>query len=96
MKAKRLSSLALGLVAVMALSTSFAQAQSAKIIKIASQSPLSGGQSDLGAGMRNSVELAIEQLGGPLKDMGFDIQFVPYDDQGEPRCRRCQRAANRR
>ena len=81
MKAKRLSSVALGLVAVMALGTSLVSAQSAKVIKIASQSPLSGGQSVLGVGLRNGAELAIEQLGGPLKDAGFDIQFVPYDDQ---------------
>jgi len=84
MKAKRLSAVALGLVAVMALGTSLVSAQSAKVIKIASQSPLSGGQSVLGTGLRNATELAIEQLGGPLTDMGFDIQFVPFDDQATP------------
>jgi len=84
MKAKRLSAVALGFVAVMALGTSLVSAQSAKVIKIASQSPLSGGQSVLGTGLRNGAELAIEQLGGPLKDAGFDIQFVPYDDQAKP------------
>jgi len=84
MKAKRLSAVALGLVAVMALGTSLVSAQSAKVIKIASQSPLSGGQSVLGTGLRNATELAIEQLGGPLKDMGFDVQFVPFDDQATP------------
>jgi len=68
----------------MALSASFVHAQAAKIIKIASQSPLSGGQSVLGTGLRNGTELAIEQLGGPLKDMGFDVQFVPFDDQATP------------
>jgi branched-chain amino acid transport system substrate-binding protein len=68
----------------MALSATLVQAQDAKIIKIASQSPLSGGQSQLGIGIRNGVELAIEQLGGPLRDMGFDLQFVPFDDQATP------------
>jgi branched-chain amino acid transport system substrate-binding protein len=53
----------------------------AKIIKIASQSPLSGGQSLLGTGMRNATELAINQLKKPIEDMGFQVQFVPYDDQ---------------
>ena len=84
MKAKRLSSVALGFVAVMAIGTSLVQAQTAKVIKIASQSPLSGGQSVLGTGLRNGAELAIEQLGGPLKDAGFDVQFVPFDDQAKP------------
>ena len=43
------------------------------VIKIASQSPLSGGQSVLGVDIKNGAELAVEQLGGPLRDMGFDV-----------------------
>ena len=84
MRAKRVSLLVLVVVLVMALGVSLVQAQGAKVIKIASQSPLSGGQSSLGVGLRNGTELAIEQLGGPLRDMGFDIQFVPFDDQATP------------
>ncbi len=84
MSTKRVSLLVLVLVIVMALGASFAQAQGAKVIKIASQSPLSGGQSVLGTGLRNGTELAIEQLGGPLRDMGFDVQYVPFDDQATP------------
>jgi branched-chain amino acid transport system substrate-binding protein len=60
-----------------------AKAQS-KVIKIASQSPLSGGQSVLGTAIRNGADLAIQQLAGPLKDMGYDVQFVPFDDQATP------------
>lgn len=74
----------LALAAVLTLGVSMAQAQSTKVIKIASQSPLSGGQSEIGTGIRNGVELAISQLAGPLKDQGFDVQFVPYDDQATP------------
>lgn len=66
------------------LSSSFVLAQDGGVIKIASQSPLSGGQSAVGTGIRNGAELAIEQLGGPLRDMGFEIQFVPFDDQASP------------
>src|SRR5690349_6945548 len=84
MKAKRLTAAALGVIAVMALGTSIVSAQATKVIKIASQTPLSSGSSDVGASMRNSVELAIDQLSGTLKDMGFDVQFVYYDDQGKP------------
>ena len=69
---------------ILALGVSFAQAQDGTVIKIASQSPLSGGQSILGTGLRNATELAIEQLGGNLTDMGFDIQYVPFDDQATP------------
>lgn len=54
------------------------------VIKIATQSPLSGGQSVLGVDIKNGAELALEQLGGPLRDMGFDVQLAPYDDQATP------------
>ena len=54
------------------------------VIKIASQSPLSGGQSLLGVDIKRGAELAVEQLGGPLRDMGFDVQLAPYDDQATP------------
>jgi branched-chain amino acid transport system substrate-binding protein len=53
-------------------------------IKIATQSPLSGGQSVLGVDIKNGAQLALEQLGGPLKDMGFTLELAPYDDQATP------------
>lgn len=53
----------------------------AKVIKIASQSPLSGDQSLDGTGIRNATDLAIQQLKKPIEDMGFQIQYVPFDDQ---------------
>jgi branched-chain amino acid transport system substrate-binding protein len=52
-----------------------------KVIKIASQSPLSGSQSLDGTGMKNAADLAIAQLAKPITDMGYTVQFVPYDDQ---------------
>jgi branched-chain amino acid transport system substrate-binding protein len=67
-----------------ALTAGFAQAQDSMVIKIASQSPLSGPQSVLGIGIRNGVELAIEQLSAPLEEMGYTIEFVPFDDQATP------------
>ena len=54
------------------------------VIKIATQSPLSGGQSVLGVDIKNGAQLAVEQLGGPLTEMGFDVQLAPYDDQATP------------
>jgi branched-chain amino acid transport system substrate-binding protein len=81
MKTKRYYLLALVAIVALALSATFVSAQDDKVIKIASQGPLSGGQSPSGTGMRNATELAIEQLKQPLVDMGFDVQYVPFDDQ---------------
>jgi branched-chain amino acid transport system substrate-binding protein len=66
-----------------ALSLSAVSAQD-NVIRIASQSPLSGPQSSLGVGIRNGVELAIEQLAGPIEELGFTVEFVPFDDQATP------------
>jgi len=54
------------------------------VIKIASQSPLSGGMSAVGSDIKNGAQLALEQLGKPLIDMGFKVELAPYDDQGNP------------
>src|SRR3990172_10614557 len=53
-------------------------------IKIATQSPLSGGQSQLGIDIKNGAELALEQLGGALRDMGYTLELAPFDDQATP------------
>jgi branched-chain amino acid transport system substrate-binding protein len=53
-------------------------------IKIATQSPLSGGQSAIGVDIKNGAELALEQLKGPLEEMGFTVEMAPYDDQANP------------
>jgi len=53
-------------------------------IKIATQSPLSGGQSLLGVAIKQGAELALEQLGSDLRDMGYEVQLAPYDDQATP------------
>lgn len=84
MRTKKFMVVALAVVAVLSLGTVFAQAQDMQVIKIASQSPLSGPQSVLGISIRNSVELAIEQLQGPLNDLGYTVEFVPFDDQANP------------
>lgn len=59
-------------------------ASGAKIIKIATQSPLSGGQSEFGVAIKQGAELALAQLSGDLKAMGYDVQLAPYDDQASP------------
>jgi branched-chain amino acid transport system substrate-binding protein len=74
--------IALLIVASMALAACAPAAP--KTIKIATQSPLSGGQSLLGVDIKNGAALALEQLGGPLADMGFTVELAPYDDQATP------------
>ncbi|MBW4435832.1 MAG: branched-chain amino acid ABC transporter substrate-binding protein [Pleurocapsa minor GSE-CHR-MK-17-07R] len=66
-----------------ALSTSLVAAQD-NVIRIASQTPLSGGQSVLGVSMSNGVRLAIEQNASVLEDLGFTVEYVPFDDQASP------------
>lgn len=61
-----------------------AAAASMGTIKIATQSPLSGGQSLLGVAIKQGAELALEQLSGDLTAMGYDVQLAPYDDQATP------------
>ncbi|MGA2821429.1 MAG: branched-chain amino acid ABC transporter substrate-binding protein [Anaerolineales bacterium] len=53
-------------------------------IRVATQTPLSGGQSAIGVDIKNGAQLALEQLSGPLQTMGFTVQMAPYDDQANP------------
>jgi len=69
------------LAAVCLVSMATAQAQ---VIKIATQCPLSGGQSAIGTDIKNGALLAVEQLSGPLAKMGFKVELAPYDDQANP------------
>ncbi len=59
-------------------------AQTKGTIKIATQSPLSGGQAALGEGIKLGTQLAIDQKKGPLEKLGFKVDLVPYDDQAKP------------
>jgi branched-chain amino acid transport system substrate-binding protein len=59
-------------------------AQGKGTIKIASQSPLSGGQAALGEGIKLGAQLAVEQFKEPLEKMGYKVEFVPFDDQAKP------------
>jgi branched-chain amino acid transport system substrate-binding protein len=61
-----------------------AEAQGKGTIKIATQSPLSGGQAALGEGIKLGAQLAIEKLKGNLEKQGFKVELVPFDDQAKP------------
>ena len=75
------SAMALALVAVAATAV---EAQGKGTIKIATQSPLSGGQAALGEGIKLGTQLALERFKGPLEKMGFKVELVPFDDQAKP------------
>jgi branched-chain amino acid transport system substrate-binding protein len=85
----RLARLRLVIASLVALAlvlpgASLADAQSKGAIKIATQSPLSGGQAALGEGIKLGAQLAIEKFKGPLEKAGFKVELVPFDDQAKP------------
>lgn len=53
------------------------------IIKIASQSPLSGDLAVGGTDIMRGAELAIRHLADPLMGLGYAIELAPYDDQND-------------
>lgn len=55
----------------------------ATVIKIASQSPLSGSISVLGESIKLGAQLALEENKGKFEKLGFTLEFVPYDDQAD-------------
>ena len=74
----------LGLSALLALAFAASTLAQEKTIKIASQSPLSGGQAALGEGIKLGTQLAVEKFKGNLEKQGFKVVLVPYDDQAKP------------
>ena len=80
---RRLLALAAAIAVVLpAASDTFAQSKGT--IKIASQSPLSGGQAALGEGIKLGAQLAVEKGKANLEKMGYKVEFVPFDDQAKP------------
>lgn len=61
-----------------------AAAEGGTVIKIATQSPLSGPQSVLGVGIKNGAQLALEQAAEEMAAMGVTLELVPFDDQATP------------
>lgn len=61
-----------------------ASASRAEVIKIASGSMLSGPQSSLGEMIKLGAQIAIEEAQPRFRELGFDLQFAPQDDQAQP------------
>jgi branched-chain amino acid transport system substrate-binding protein len=81
---RSLLALCLGLAVVLAAGASTSDAQGKGTIKIATQSPLSGGQAALGEGIKLGAQLAVEKFKGNLEKQGFKVEMVPFDDQAKP------------
>ncbi|MTT33235.1 ABC transporter substrate-binding protein [Terrilactibacillus sp. BCM23-1] len=56
-----------------------------QVIKIATQSPLSGGSATLGEAIKLGAQMAISDQKKAFAKKGFDLQLVPYDDQADPK-----------
>ena len=54
------------------------------VIRIATQSPLTGGQSGIGLPIKQGAQLGLQELGDGLKALGFRVELAPYDDQATP------------
>jgi len=81
-----LKTLAIGLALLTLLGPgSVAGAEALPVIKIASCTPLSGSQAALGESIKNGIELAIIERVEEFRALGYDLQFVPTDDQADPK-----------
>ncbi|MPY65686.1 branched-chain amino acid ABC transporter substrate-binding protein [Deinococcus sp. SDU3-2] len=74
------TALSLSVLAALALGSASAQTT----VKIATLSPLSGGQSDLGTQIRNGAQLAVNEYKAQFQKLGMNLQLVAYDDQADP------------
>src|SRR2546428_9390139 len=81
---RSLLAVCLGFGLTLAGGASTLDAQGKGTIKIATQSPLSGGQAALGEGIKLGAQLGIEKFKGNLEKAGFKVELVPYDDQAKP------------
>ena len=71
------------LLAWVAVAPANSWAQKGKI-KIAVQAPLSGEQAALGEHIKLGAQLAVEEAVKSFKALGYDLEFVPQDDQAKP------------
>ncbi|MEK4650485.1 MULTISPECIES: branched-chain amino acid ABC transporter substrate-binding protein [Niallia] len=56
-----------------------------KVIKIVTQSPLSGGSATLGEAIKLGAQLAIDQQKDKFAELGFELKLDAQDDQGDPK-----------
>ena len=77
--------LALALAAMLlAAGCSGGKGSGLKEVKLATVSPLSGGQASLGVAIKNGAELAIKDREKDLAAAGYKVVFQPQDDEAKP------------
>jgi branched-chain amino acid transport system substrate-binding protein len=54
-------------------------------IKIATQTPLSGNSATLGEAIKLGAQMALEENKEKFKKLGFNLELLPMDDQGDPK-----------
>lgn len=59
-------------------------AQALETIKIVSASPLSGEQAAFGILLENGAKVAVKEAADRFKALGFELELVAQDDQGNP------------
>src|SRR5512142_1497612 len=52
-------------------------------VKVAVHVPLSGPDAAAGTDIQRAAEMAVDQLSGPLNELGYQVQLAAYDDQSE-------------
>jgi branched-chain amino acid transport system substrate-binding protein len=55
------------------------------VIRIATQSPLSGGSAVQGEAIKLGAQMSLDDHKTEFKKLGFSLLLVPYDDQGDPK-----------
>lgn len=78
--------LTVGLVSVgCSITTSGTPSEGSNVIKIATQSPLSGDIAAMGDSIKMGAQLAVIDQKEKFKSLGFDLQLFPQDDQADPK-----------
>jgi len=54
------------------------------VIKIATQTPLSGEQAAIGEHIKLGAQLAVDEAKSRFQKLGFELDFMPLDDQAKP------------
>lgn len=57
---------------------------SARTVKVATQSPLSGEQAAMGEHIKLGTQLVVEEAAERFRKRGWELVLVPYDDQAKP------------
>lgn len=55
------------------------------VIKVATQTPLSGGSATLGEAIKNGAQLALNDQQKAFNKKGFKLVLAPYDDMADPK-----------